>query len=377
MRTVGVEEELLLVDPDSGRPCALSSEVLARLARCAAAGGGAPHQTFARELQRQQLEFGTRPQTDMDELGTEIVRWRREAARHAAEEGAAVAALATSPLPVRPAVNVSRRYQWMEEQFGLTTQEQLTCGCHVHVSVASDEEGVAVVDRIQPWLPVLTALSGNSPYWQGNDTLYSSYRSRVWGRWPMSGPTGVFGSAARYHAQVDDMVTSGVVHDRGMIYFDARLSHRYPTVEIRVADVCLDATTTLLVACLGRALVETAARDWRRGEPPTGHGVQLLRLAAWRAARSGLDGDLLHPRTMRPAPAATVVRALLDHTHEALDDSGDLPWATKTTAELLAHGNGALVQRALFARTGSLTHVVAACVRRTLGERELRCATPE
>ncbi|MFF4183437.1 glutamate--cysteine ligase [Streptomyces sp. NPDC001691] len=377
MRTVGVEEELLLVDPGTGQPCALSSEVLARLAKSAADGGGPLQGTFARELQGQQLEFGTRPQTDMDELGTEIVRWRHEAARHAAETGAAVVALATSPLPARPAVNVGRRYQWMEEQFGLTTQEQLTCGCHVHVSVASDDEGVAVVDRIQPWLPVLTALSANSPYWQGHDTLYNSYRSRVWGRWPMSGPTGVFGSAERYHAQVADMVTSGVVHDQGMIYFDARLSHRYPTVEIRVADVCLEATTTLLMAGLARALVETAARDWRAGRPPLGHGVSLLRLAAWRAARSGLDDVLLHPSTMRPAPAPVVVRALFEHTREALEDTGDLAWARKAAAELLARGNGARIQRELLTRTGSLGRVVAACVRRTLGERELRYTTPE
>ncbi|MEU9102693.1 glutamate--cysteine ligase [Streptomyces sp. NPDC048361] len=372
MRTVGVEEELLLVDPVTGAPCALASEVLDRLTKCSAEEDGVPPGVFARELQGQQLEFGTRPQSDMEALGVEIVRWRRAAARHAREAGAAVAALATSPLPARPAVNVSHRYQWMEEQFGLTTQEQLTCGCHVHVSVASDEEGIAVVDRIQPWLPVLTALSANSPYWQGKDTLYGSYRSRVWGRWPMAGPTGFFGSAERYHAQVDAMVTSGVVRDRGMIYFDARLSHRYPTVEIRVADVCLEATTTLLVACLSRALVETAAEDWRSDVEPLRHGVSLLRLAAWRAARSGLDGDLLHPLTMRPAPAQVVTAALLDHVRRALDAGGDLAWARKTTAELLARGNGARVQRALYARTGSLSDVVAACVRHTQGEHQLR-----
>ncbi|MFE9552181.1 glutamate--cysteine ligase [Streptomyces sp. NPDC006692] len=377
MRTVGVEEELLLVEPDTGEPVAASSAVLAGLTRCAAAGGGACGETFEKELQGQQLEFGTRPQTDMDELGAEIVRWRSEAARHAAEVGAAVAALATSPLPFRPALNVGARYQWMEEQFGLTTLEQLTCGCHVHVSVDSDEEGVAVVDRIQPWLPILTALSGNSPYWQGHDSRYNSYRSRVWGRWPMSGPTAAFGSAERYHAQVDDMVTSGVLRDRGMIYFDARLSHRYPTVEIRVADVCLEATTTTLVACLARALVETAALDWRAGRPPLGHGVSLLRLAAWRAARSGLDSDLLHPVTMRPAPAQVVVRALLDEVRDALDSSDDLVWARKATAEHIARGNGARIQRALFAETGNLGAVVAACVRRTQGERELRCMTAE
>ncbi|MEU3374205.1 glutamate--cysteine ligase [Streptomyces sp. NPDC006660] len=377
MRTVGVEEELLLVDPDTGVPSALASEVLARLAKWGDEESGAPPHAFARELQGQQLEFGTRPHTDMDALGAEVVRRRRAVARHAREAGASVVALATSVLPVRPAVNAGVRYRWMEQQFGLTTQEQLTCGCHVHVSVASDDEGVAVVDRIQPWLPVLTALSGNSPYWHGRDTLYSSYRSRVWGRWPMSGPTPVFGSAERYHAQVDAMVTSGVVRDRGMIYFDARLSHRYPTVEIRVADVCLEATTTRLVACLSRALVDTAARDWKEGRGPLGHGVNLLRLAAWQGARSGLDGELLHPLTMLPRPAPVVVYALLDHVREALEDTGDLAWARRAMADLLARGNGARLQRALFARTGSLRGVVAGCVRRTLGEREPRYPAPE
>ena len=244
------------------------------------------------------------------------------------------------------------RYQWMEEQFGLTTQEQLTCGCHVHVSVASDDEGVAVVDRIQPWLPVLTALSGNSPYWQGNDTLYSSYRSRVWGRWPMSGPTAVFGSAERYHAQVDDMVTSGVVRDRGMIYFDARLSHRYPTVEIRVADVCLEATTTTARGMPGRA-------RWSRPPPGTGEaGRPPLRSRGEPAAARRLAGRALGTRRRPAAPADHAAAPPHRWSCERCStkcgrrstDSDDLVWARKATAELLARGNGARIQRALFAR---------------------------
>ncbi|MEV0122617.1 glutamate--cysteine ligase [Streptomyces sp. NPDC050703] len=375
MRTVGVEEELLLIDRESGEPRALSSAVLARAARDTGENTGAEPQdsdyrapeeeTFETELQGQQLEFATQPRTSMDSLLDEVVRWRADADRHAGDVGGAVAALATSPLPVSPKLNVGPRYQWMDEQFGLTTQEQLTCGCHIHVSVDSDEEGVAVIDRIRPWLPVLLALSGNSPYWQGNDSRYSSYRNRVWGRWPMAGPTGLFGSPEEYQRQVDDMVASGVLRDRGMVYFDARLSHRYPTVEIRVADVCLEASTTILVAALARALVETAARDWRAGRPPVPHGVSLLRLAAWRAARSGVDDVLLDPVTMRPAPGAEVVAALIDHVKDALDDTGDLDMVRKTAAGLLEHGNGARVQRELVERTGSLSAMVAECVRRT------------
>ncbi|GGX90896.1 glutamate--cysteine ligase 2 [Streptomyces minutiscleroticus] len=362
MRTVGVEEELLLVDPVTGEPRALSAAVLAR-----AAQDGTGEENLEKELQDQQLEFATHPQADMTELGAEIVRCRNEAGRLAGDIGAAVVALATSPLPTSPAIGMNSRYQWMAREFGLSAQEQLTCGCHVHVAVDSDEEGVAVLDRIRPWLSVLTALSGNSPFWQGKDSQYSSYRSRVWGRWPMSGPTDLFGTPEAYHRRVADMVATGTVLDEGMVYFDARIAARYPTVEIRVSDVCLDASTTVLVATLVRGLVETAAREWRAGREPVDHNVGLLRLASWRAARSGLEGDLLHPLTMEPRPAEEVVHALLDHVGDALTDTGDLDRAQKTAAELLRHGNGARAQRELLERTGSLGAVVTECVRRTQG----------
>ncbi|MFE3323727.1 glutamate--cysteine ligase [Streptomyces sp. NPDC059176] len=365
MRSVGVEEELLLMDAGTGEPRALSAAVLA-VASQQAGGDGAG---FEAELQREQLEFATRPQTSMADLADEIDRWRAEAARHAQELGVSVAALATSPLPVSPSVGFGERYRWMGEHFGLTVQEALTCGCHVHVSVDSDDEGVAVLDRVRPWLAVLLALSANSPFWQGRDTEYASYRSQVWSRWPSAGPVEPFGSPDRYHARVREMIDTGVLRDEGMIYFDARLSHRYPTVEIRVADVCLEPTTTVLLATLARGLVETASRQWRAGGPPSRHSVALLRLASWRAGRYGLQGDLLHPLSLRPAPAGTVVRALLDHVRDALDDAGDTRPAERALDRLLASGNGALVQRDLLQRTGSLRRVVDECLQRSGGTR--------
>ncbi|MCS0636751.1 glutamate--cysteine ligase [Streptomyces sp. LP05-1] len=361
MRSVGVEEELLLVDRETGEPRALSTAVLA----AASDAPGGHDDVFEAELQKQQVEFATRPQTSMGDLADEIRRWRAEAARHAEGLGAGVAALATSPLPASPTIGSGERHQWLKEHFGLTASEQLTSGCHVHVSVESDEEGVAVLDRIRPWLAVLLAMSANSPFWQGEDSGYGSYRSRVWGRWPSAGPVEVFGSADRYHEQVNDMVASGVLLDKGMIYFDARLSVAYPTVEVRVADVCLDAGSTALMATLVRGLVETASRQWKDGEPPARHSVALLRLAAWRAGRSGLAEELIHPGTMRPAPAETVIRALFDHVRDALEDNGDVAFAQERLAALLRDGNGAAVQRKLLAQTGDLRAVVADCVRRT------------
>ncbi|MER5309331.1 glutamate--cysteine ligase [Streptomyces sp. NPDC002773] len=361
MRTVGVEEELMLVNAKTGEPFAVSSAVLAS----AALTGDEAGESFEKELHQEQLEFSTRPMKDMGELRDEIVRLRGEALRYARGAGALVAALATSPLPVEPSRQLGLRYRWMAEQFALTTREQLTCGCHVHVAVDSDEEGVAVLDRIRPWLYLLNALSGNSPFWQGQDSGYSSYRSRVWNRWPSAGPYELFGSAERYHEQVRDMLATGVLRDPGMIYFDARLSANFPTVEIRVADVCLEPGTTVLVATLARGLVETAARAWRNGEPAPRISAGLLRLASWRAARSGLKGPLVHPVTMEETGADAAFEALLRYTEEALRDAGDLDAAREGIAAHLAGGGGADRQRALLDEGLPLDEVVRACARIT------------
>jgi YbdK family carboxylate-amine ligase len=148
-------------------------------------------------------------------------------------------------------------------RFGRTAAEQLTCGCHVHVAVTSDDEAVAAVDRLQPWLPVLLALTVNSPFWDGLDSGYGSFRSQVWGRWPSAGPTGPFGSAAEYHRFTEELLRTETVLDRGMLYFDARPSHHHPTVEVRVADVCRDPRDTLLLAALTRGA-------WSRPRPASG-----------------------------------------------------------------------------------------------------------
>ncbi|MFE5794284.1 glutamate--cysteine ligase [Streptomyces sp. NPDC056503] len=369
MRSVGMEEELLLVDAESGAPLAVSGAMLAAAERSAwqrpDTNGRQDHE-FEKELQKEQVEFATKPVTEMGELQEEIVRIRGEAARHAASAGAVVAAVATSPLAVRPSLSVGRRYRWLGEQFGLTAQEQLTCGCHVHVSVASDEEGVAVLDRVRPWLAVLTAMSANSPFWQGTDTGYASYRSRVWNRWPSAGPVDVFGSADRYHTLVREMIDTGVLRDEGMIYFDARLSATYPTVEVRVADVCLDACTPVLLAALVRGLVETASRDWQDGRPPDRVCTSLLRLASWRAGRSGLDGPLLHPGTMRETSAEDAVDVLYQHVREALKDFGDEERVREGIARLHERGNGARTQRRLHADGNGLASVVTRCAELTV-----------
>ncbi len=362
VRSVGVEEELLLVEPGTGRPLAVAETALRTVDE---GRQGNAHdeagEALEFELQRQQLETSTKPCLGLSELGEELRRGRSLAAEAAGQAGARVTALATSPLHVEPQLVRKGRYLQMARAFGLTAYEQLTCGCHVHVSVSSPEEGVAVLDRIRPWLPVLLALSANSPFWQGQDSAYASFRYQAWSRWPSAGPTDAFGSAGVYRQTVQQMISTGTLLDTGMVYFDARLSEHYPTVEIRVADVCLYADDAVLIAALARALVETEARRWQASTAVPAQRVELLRLATWRASRSGLDDVLLNPRTGQPEPAVAVTNTLFEHVRDALDEAGDSTAATELLGVVLARGNGATFQRNA-CRDGSLASVIESTV---------------
>ena len=363
-RTFGVEEELLLVNPRDGRPEPTGERVV-QLAGERPVAAAADRPLVEHEFKAEQAEIGSAPTTSASALTEDLRRLRRELAGAAAATGVQIAALATSPTEVEPTVTPDARYERMVDTFGLLARQQLTCGQHVHVSVSSRAEGVAVLDRIAPWLPVLVAASANSPFWQGRDTGYSSYRTIVWGLWPTAGPTGGFGDEAGYDAVIAELLDSGAAMDDGMIYFDARLSARYPTVEIRVADVCCDVDDAVLIAVLCRALVETAAAAWRAGEPAPQLRPELLKAATWRAARYGLGGSLFDPLRRATVPAFELLDSLVDRLEPALQLGGDLDLARAGVDRLRHHVSGAAAQREAL-RGGSLHDVVVDAVRRTL-----------
>ncbi len=353
LRTVGIEEELLLVAVDpSGATTVPVGEALAE----------DPATAVEHELKLEQAEIATEPGADLDGIQADLRSRRAQAISAAEARGAGVAALGTSPVPTAPTRTPDDRYARMEERFARIVADQLTCGAHVHVSVATREEGVAVIDEIRPWLAVLTAISANSPFWLGADTGYASFRTIAWGRWPTAGPTTRFGSLGEYDRRVAALIASGAALDPGMIYFDARLSASYPTVEIRVADVCPEVRDSVLLAALCRGLVETAAR----GRLPTlDVDVAVLRAAAWRAARYGLSERLLDPEDGRPRAAEDVLARLVARTEDALRDAGDLGRVRDALARVRARGTGADLQRASLARAGRLRDVVADAVART------------
>ena len=355
-RTVGVEEELLLVDPETRATTARAAEVLKKDRE---RGDG-----LDKELFRHQIETRTEPETSLDAIEKQLVAWRREAAEVAGEVGLAVVASGTAPIGGEPHVSDDDRYRDMVDYFGETARTGTTCGCHVHVAIESAEEGVGVIDRIVPWLPVLLAVSANSPYWAARDTGYASWRSQAWTRWPSAGSTEAFGSVERYAETSRMLQMTGAARDDGMLYYDARLSTKQPTVEVRVLDVCADVDDAVLAASLVRGLVETAAEEWAADKPHEPWRAEILRACSWRAGRWGLAGTLVHPLQRDLAPARDVLGALVAYVRPSLERAGELE-RVQDGVERVLRGGGATRQRAAYERSGSVEGVVDDLIART------------
>jgi glutamate---cysteine ligase / carboxylate-amine ligase len=366
-RTFGVEEEFLLVDSRTGQPMPVAQQ---SLAQGQSAMDAPPGPALTLEVQQEQLEAVGPVCHTLPELAAAIRAGRTLADEAAQSMGARAVALATSPLPTTPTLVPQPRYLNMAARFGLTLQEQLTCGFHVHVLINSPREGVAVLDRIRVWLPVVLALSANSPFWRGTDSGYASFRYQAWSRWPTAGPCERFGSVREYRRHVQSLLSAGVLLDEGMVYFDARLSRSHPTVEVRIGDVCLDAGHATTIAAIVRALVERAAQEWAAGAPAPRISAAELRLASWKASSAGVDGALLHPLLNTPCPAIEAVQALLTHVRPALAETGDEEHVALELARILATGTGARRQRDVMLSSQSLTAVVMDAVELTHGTKQ-------
>jgi carboxylate-amine ligase len=360
---IGVEEEFHVVDLATRTA---APEVDALLDQLSGKG-------FGPELQRSLVETNTLPCDTLDELRAEVVRLRADLAGAAHPLGLGVVAAGSVPLtnPSDTDVTQGARYARMQREYQMLVREQHICGLQIHVDVPDRETAVAVVQRVAPWLPVFLALSASSPYWQGVDSGYASSRTLVWQRWPTAGPPGALSSAAEYDELIAALVASGTISDPGMLYFDVRPSAHLPTVELRVCDACPLVDDVVLLAGLFRALVSSAQAEVAAGLPPPGVRHELLRAATWRAARAGLESDLVDlytPGGPRLASPESVVRQLLDRVREPLREADDWARVQALAEQALARGSAAALQRRAFGRRGEYRDVVDALLAATQSE---------
>ncbi|MEV4258769.1 glutamate--cysteine ligase [Spirillospora sp. NPDC049652] len=346
MTTMGVEEEFLLVDPTDLRTVPQGKDVVkrAREARFAAVPGAVE---LHEELASSQVEAVTGVCGSLDGLRAELVAGREAVARAARSEGVVAVSSGTAALPGTEArsVNDDERFAGIGRLYAEVAADYEVSGCHVHVGVPDAETAVAVINHMRPWLPTLLALSANSPYTDGRDTGYASWRMMQQARFPGSGVPPRFASAAEYRLAVERLVECGVLVDPSMSFWLARPSPRFPTVEVRAADAVPTVDDAVLLAALTRGLVQTALDELADGREGPELDDQVCAAAVWSAARYGLDGPAVHPGPGRSVPATDLAHELLNLVSPALEETGDLPLVRRLWARLLHRGTGARRQR--------------------------------
>ncbi|GAB2665784.1 carboxylate-amine ligase [Nocardia goodfellowii] len=363
--TIGVEEEFVLTDADSRQVVRRAATVLRRVGNGARQGGGA----VELEMAQTQVESASRVCSDLAALRSELVRLRREMADAAEASGCRLIASGTAVLGVGgpPPILDKPRYHRIADRFGPLVDQQCTCACHVHVGVADREEAVQVVNHLRPWLPALLAISANSPFWEGRDTGYHSWRTPLWARWPASGPPPFLGSYQEYEDVVAELQHTGAILDGAMVYWYARPSRHLPTVEVRVADVTPTVDEAVVLAALVRALVSTALTEIRSGAASPPVNDQVLRAACWHAARYGLGAITAIAGAGGMPGRVGGAAELITHIRPALEAADGADMVLEILRSVRRDGTGADRQRAAFRRRGRLEDVVDLLAEQTAG----------
>jgi carboxylate-amine ligase len=300
--SVGIEEELMILDGESLEPVG-AVEVLLR----DTPDGELPGR-LKTEMHASVVELNTGVCADVDEAVAALRELRAAADRSARANGLVVAAAGAhpcAPLESLPVVQ-EERYLEMIRSVGYAARRQGVNGLHVHVGVPSAERCYERLEAVLPWLPVVLALSANSPFVDGGDTGMLSVRAAILAELPRAGAPPCFGSYDAWEAWIERLVRLGVLADYTRIWWDVRPQPRLGTLEVRVADQPTSLERTHLLASLLVSLVEHApARD----VDPSGRGEYAQN--RWAAAQAGLDARLVHPDGDRVAGARELARELL------------------------------------------------------------------
>jgi glutamate---cysteine ligase / carboxylate-amine ligase len=350
--TFGVEEEFLVVGADGH----LSGQGPLVVGEAEQSNG-----ELQEELTRCQVESATGICSTSHELLAQLRDLRGRLATSAADRGLRVIAAACPVLDEEnpPEITPNLRYSRMATHFGATARMATTCGCHVHIAIPDRQTGVQLSNHLRAWLPLLLTVTANSAFDHGADTGYCSWRYQQWSRWPSAGPPPYFDSPEHYDQIVDTMLRSGALLDRGMVYWDMRLSENQPTLEFRIGDVAATAEEATLLAVVIRALASTATEAIDRGERAPGLQSEVLRANLWRAARDGMGGQTLHPATSMLVPVAAQWDDLVEFITPGLRrEAGDEEFVKAGLAALRKNGGGAQRQRRAFDQQRDLRAVL-------------------
>ncbi|HEV2092917.1 MAG TPA: glutamate--cysteine ligase [Rubrobacter sp.] len=342
--TAGVEEEFQLVDP-STRELAPAIEAVLD-----AAPDGS--ERMARELFQDCVEMRTPVFSDVAELARRLPAFRREVAKAANKAGVGIAASGLHPIsdPFAQKVTPGERYRRMEEELGALARLQIIYALHIHVGVPDEEAAIQATNALLRHVPILTALSANSPFWHGMDTGFASARVKVRDASPRSGLPPTFRSWEEFEGYTETLVAMGNIPDFSWFWWDVRPHPRNGTVELRVPDAQAEPDYVVALAALTQCLVATA------GEYAP-EDARFVSENKWRAIRRGLDARLYDFTTGEEKGARETARDLVARLRPV---SQDLRCEAELDGvlEILERGTGAELQRAAYEKRGSLEDVV-------------------
>lgn len=315
--TVGIEEEYQLVDPVSGVLLPNCKDVMKTLRR--SSNSPAMSSDIQHELHLNQIEMASDVCESLADVRATLVATRARLVEAAKANDCELAAAGTNPMPVPDdkTLTPKDRYQSMRDRYQHIARELYIFGCHVHVAMEDRELGLRVMNRCRRWLPLLQAITANSPYWDGADTGYASFRRELWAQWPMAGPPPHFDDLKDYEACVEELTDIGAIQDESFIYWDIRLPTKVPTIEFRGADVMTRVEEAVGYAGFVRAMVMTAIEEEKQGKPFAAIRPNVMSYALWHSARFGVSDQLIDPAACEKMSASD----LIDRAMTSLDSS--------------------------------------------------------
>jgi glutamate---cysteine ligase / carboxylate-amine ligase len=356
---IGIEEELMLVDPDG---FGLAQEI----ERVLAAVPDELEGQVKPELLQPVLEIATKPCANVTEAGAELASLRRAVAGIADDLGLCIAASGTHPFArwEEQLVVERPRYKELADELGIIARRELIFGTHVHVAIEGADRAIYVADGIRLFIPLLLALSANSPFWRGWDTGLASARTPVFRPFPRSGVPPHYGDWQTYCERVELMMRAGAIEDYTFMWWDVRPHPNLGTVETRVFDQQTRLDHTVALAAMTAALAHAFSAQFDAGRPSVDFPIELIDDNKVRAALHGLQGELidfLH-RTRRAAPemALALLGELTEHAAE-LGCAAEL----EGIRDLVEGGTGSRRQLEIWEREGDLVQLMRQIVAAT------------
>ena len=306
--TIGIEEEYLLVNPETRDlaidvPDALMAECQRRL-----------EDQVSPEFLQAQIEIGTSVCGNLKQAAQELAQMRKTVAEVAAEYGLAPIAAATHPFATwhEQKHTDKERYHVLAQDMQAVARRLLICGMHVHVGLGDDELRIDLLGQVSYFLPHLLALSTSSPFWQGVDTGLMSYRISVFDELPRSGLPESFESYGEYTRHVEILIRAGVIEDASKLWWDVRPSARFPTLELRIPDVCTRLRDGVAVAAMYVCILRMLYRLKRNNQRWRRYSNMLIQENRWRAQRYGYAEGLIDFGIGEIVPYADLLEEMIE-----------------------------------------------------------------